>query len=68
MYVSQIVFSRLKAQIPDIKTSLDIVKHLQSRKVSFIVHVLVPLMLDDYMYFHFTCITMMGEVSDLVLN
>lgn len=40
-------FSRLKAQIPDIKTSLDIVKHLQSRKVSFIV--LVPLMLDDYM-------------------
>lgn len=49
MYVSQIVFSRLKAQIPDIKTSLDIVKHLQSRKVSFIVHVLVPLMLDDYM-------------------
>lgn len=51
VHVSQIdfFFSRLKAQIPDIKTSLDIVKHLQSRKVSFIVHVLVPLMLDDYM-------------------
>lgn len=51
VHVSQIdfFFSRLKVQIPDIKTSLDIVKHLQSRKVSFIVHVLVPLMLDDYM-------------------
>lgn len=49
VHVSQIdfFFSRLKAQIPDIKTSLDIVKHLQSRKVSFIV--LVPCMLDDYM-------------------
>lgn len=32
---------RLKTQLPDIKTSLDIVKHLQSKKVSFCVCKLV---------------------------
>ena len=37
-FIFYIFTYRLKQQIPDIKTSLDIVKHLQSRKVCIIIH------------------------------
>ena len=36
-FIFYIFTYRLKQQIPDIKTSLDIVKHLQSRKVCIII-------------------------------
>lgn len=38
-FILYIFTFRLKQQIPDIKTSLDIVKHLQSRKVCTIINI-----------------------------
>lgn len=39
-FILYIFTFRLKQQIPDIKTSLDIVKHLQSRRVCTIINII----------------------------
>ena len=38
VYIVILFFFRLKGQLPDIKTSLGIVKHMQSKKVCHIIY------------------------------